>query len=169
MHLEGAGGVVLRLHVVVLAHVLGVALVVLVQTQLVEHAAGHQQAGAVGGGIVGEAHLQAVAGQLRAAQGDRNREGREGRREGRLRLVWWGGVGCNGQVAGWVRVEAGQLRAAEKGETSACNACLEVGVVQQQQLRLLMLHRPSDAASGAARGCRDSTLQPLPRLDVPHK
>jgi hypothetical protein len=53
-------------------------LVVGVQAKLVQHAAGQQQAGAVGGSVVGQANSQPVAGQLIAAgrwQAGRGREG----------------------------------------------------------------------------------------------
>ncbi len=77
-------------------------LVVLVQAQLVEHAARQKQAGAVGGGVVAQADLQAVAGQLvaagQAARAAREGQGvgrggaeRQGRAEGRAANTqqWW--------------------------------------------------------------------------------
>ena len=55
---------VLSLHVVVIAKVLGVALVRLGEVVLGQEAARAQETGGVGGGIVGEARLHAVLGKL---------------------------------------------------------------------------------------------------------
>ena len=69
---EGTGSVVLVLDAEDLSVDLGLALVGLVESELVEDAAGEEEAGAVGGGVVGESDLHAVAGELVRVGGGHN-------------------------------------------------------------------------------------------------
>lgn len=61
---EGSWTIIQRLHVVLVAVDLRLAGVQTVQTQLLQDAAGDQQTGAVGGGIVGQTGLDSELGQL---------------------------------------------------------------------------------------------------------
>lgn len=61
---ERARSIVDRLHVVLAAGHLGGALVQAVQAQFLQNTTGHQQTGAVRGGIVGQTNLDAILGQL---------------------------------------------------------------------------------------------------------
>ena len=61
---EGAGPIIHRVNVVIFTHIFRVSLVHLVQTEFLEGAAGQEEAGGVGSGVVGKASLETVAREL---------------------------------------------------------------------------------------------------------